>query len=124
MRGWGAQRQCMRNEKMTVLSLKLVGKSDNTDLSGFTEHEKQKILIYFLHRCSTAHCYLGCPYAQRALKSIPRILSMLLNHFCVCSACDEILSPYAQHAVKSFPRMLSVRWNRFPVCSACVQMSM
>ena len=74
-------------------------------------------------------------YAQPAMKSIPRLLSVRWNSFRVCSVCDEICSAYAQHkftckncshftagwayakicssyaqcAMKSFPRMLSVR---------------
>ncbi len=78
---------------------------------------------------------IGSQYAQHAMKLVPRMLSVQLNLFrvcsawivrvkmftfycwlsmrenlfLVCSACDEIGSAYAQHAIKSFPRMLSIR---------------
>ena len=92
--------------------------------------------------CKNVHIL---PLAVHVRKFVPSMLSMRWNRFRVCSACDEISSPYAQcaikfvprmlskdctcnnvhilplaeHARKFVPRMLSMRWNRFRVCSAC-----
>ncbi len=53
------------------------------------------------------------PYAQRAIKFVPRMLSI----DCTCK--NVHIFPLAEHARKFVPRMLSMRWNRFRVCSAC-----
>jgi hypothetical protein len=50
--------------------------------------------------------------------TFPRRLSQHLNHFCVCSASDEIRSAHAQPAKKFVPRMLSQQKNLFRACSA------
>ncbi len=60
--------------------------------------------------CKNVHIL---PLAEHARKFVPRMLSMRWNRFRVCSACDEIGSVYAQHAIKSFPRMLSIRMLKF-----------
>ena len=56
---------------------------------------------------------ISSPYAQYAIKSVPRMLSM----DCTCKKAHIL--PLAEHARKFVPRMLSMRWNRFRVCSAC-----
>ncbi len=126
MREWDAQRQCMRNARITVLSQKLVNpdKSVLSDLPAWHEETTNTDLFSTSMKPGTLLRYLGSPYVQRAMKPFPRMLSVRWNRFRVCSACDEIVSPYAQRVMKSFPHMLSMRWNRFPVCSECVQMSM
>ncbi len=53
------------------------------------------------------------PYAQPAMKFVPRRLSKDLHVKTV-----HIL-PLAEHERKFVPRMLSVRWNSFCVCSPC-----
>ncbi len=53
-----------------------------------------------------------------------RWLSKRWNHFCVCSASNEIIFLYAEQAMNSFPSMLSMQWNCFPVGSACYWISM
>ena len=53
------------------------------------------------------------PYAQCAIKFVPRMLSM----DCTCKKVHIL--PLAEHARKFVPRMLSMWWNRFRVCSAC-----
>ncbi len=96
------------------------------------------------------HCVFSMPfsaldlalYAQGAIKSFPRMLSIAVhvktvnifplaeftrkflqqmlsvqwNCFLVCSVCNEIVSSYAQCAIKSFPCMLNMR-------SACYNFS-
>jgi hypothetical protein len=103
------------------------------------KYEWKKLLnIHFLHRCSVA--------IWRDIL-VPPMLSKQWNHFCTCSASDEIVSTYAQQAMKLFSSMLSmrldvhvktaeiwtlaehtqkfvwpilsVRWNCFCVCSVC-----
>ena len=56
---------------------------------------------------------ISSPYAQCAIKFVPRMLSM----DCTCK--NVHILPLAEHARKFVPRMLSMRWNRFRVCSAC-----
>jgi hypothetical protein len=56
---------------------------------------------------------ISSPYAQCAIKFVPRMLS--IN--CTCKTVHIL--PLAEHARKFVPRMLSMRWNRFRVCSAC-----
>ena len=56
---------------------------------------------------------ISSPYAQCAIKFVPRMLSM----DCTCKKVHIL--PLAEHARKFVPRMLSMRWNRFGVCSAC-----
>ncbi len=90
----------------------------------------------FKHFLACSACdEIGSQYAQHAMKLVPRMLSVGLNSFRVCSswivhvnmftfyrwlsmrrnsfllcsAYDEIGSAYAQHAIKSFPHMLSIR---------------
>jgi hypothetical protein len=45
--------------------------------------------------CKTVHIL---PLAEHARKFVPGMLSVRLNRFLVCSACDKIGSAYAQHA--------------------------
>ncbi len=56
---------------------------------------------------------ISSPYAQCAIKFVPRMLSM----DCTCK--NVPILQLAEHAGKFVPRMLSMRWNRFRVCSAC-----
>jgi hypothetical protein len=56
---------------------------------------------------------ISSPYAQCAIKFVPRMLSM----DCTCK--NVHILPLADHARKFIPRMLSMRLNRFQVCSAC-----
>jgi hypothetical protein len=56
---------------------------------------------------------ISSPYAQCAIKFVPRMLSM----DCTCK--NVHILPLAEHARKFVPRMLSMRWNWFRVCSAC-----
>ncbi len=44
--------------------------------------------------CKNVHIL---PLAEHAQKFVPRMPSMQRNRFCVCSACDKIVSAYAQH---------------------------
>ncbi len=44
--------------------------------------------------CKNVHIL---PLAEHARKFVPRMLSMRWNRFCVCSACDKIVSANAQH---------------------------
>ena len=62
---------------------------------------------------SSACDEISSPYAQCAIKFVPRMLSM----DCTCK--NVHILPLAEHARKFVPRMLSMRWNRFCVCSAC-----
>ena len=55
--------------------------------------------------CKNVHIL---PLAEHARKIIPHMLIMRWNQFLVCSACDEICSAYAQCAIKFVPRMLSI----------------
>ncbi len=56
---------------------------------------------------------ISSPYAQCALKFVPRMLSIYWT-------CKNVhILPLAEHARKFVPRMLSMRWNSFLVCSAC-----
>jgi hypothetical protein len=59
-------------------------------------------------------------YAQPAMKSIPRMLSMDLH---VKTVCDEIVSSYAQCAIKSSPRMLSMCMLEFSKSKIKMQIS-
>ena len=56
---------------------------------------------------------ISSPYAQCAIKFVPRMLSM----DCTCK--NVHILQLAEHARKFVPRMLSMRWNWFRVCSAC-----
>ncbi len=149
MREWGVQRQCMRNARMTVLSLKLCQQDMKNNKYWFIfyiDEARHIVTLSWLPVWSACDETVSA-YSQRGMKSFPRMLSMRRNHFRVCSACDEIVSPsaqhafrcpckncqnfiahwayakirsaYAQHAMKSFPRMYSMPWNRFRVCLAC-----
>ncbi len=62
--------------------------------------------------CS-AYNEIRSPYAQCAIKFVPRMLSM----DCTCKNFHVL--PLAEHALKFVPSMLSMRWNWFRVCSAC-----
>jgi hypothetical protein len=59
------------------------------------------------------HAMKCSPYAQCAIKFVPRMLSI------DCTSKNVYILPLAEHARKFVPRMLSMRWNRFRVCSAC-----
>jgi hypothetical protein len=57
---------------------------------------------------------IGSAYAQHAMKFVPRMLSVRLNSFRVCSAWIVLVKtvhilPLAEHARKFVPRMLSMR---------------
>ncbi len=54
---------------------------------------------------------ISSPYAQCAIKFVPRMLSM----YCTCK--NVHILPLAEHTRTFVPRMLSMRWNRFRVCS-------
>ncbi len=56
---------------------------------------------------------ISSPYAQCAIKFVPRMLSM----DCTCK--NVHILPLAEHARKFVPRMLSMQWNQLSVCSAC-----
>ncbi len=56
---------------------------------------------------------ISSPYAQYAIKFVPRMLSM----DCTCK--NAHILPLAKHARKFVPCMLSMRWNRFRICSVC-----
>ncbi len=57
---------------------------------------------------------ISSPYAQSAIKFVPRMLSM------DCTYKNVHILPLTEHARKFVPpRMLSMLWNRFLVCSAC-----
>ncbi len=62
--------------------------------------------------CSTCD-EISSPYAQCAIKFVPRMLSM------DCTWKNVHILPLAEHARKFIPHMPSMRWNRFRVCSAC-----
>ncbi len=55
---------------------------------------------------------ISSPYAQCAIKFVPRMLSI----YCTCK--NVHIKPLAEHARKFVPRILSMQWNRFRVCSA------
>jgi hypothetical protein len=48
---------------------------------------------------------ISSPYAQCAIKFVPRMLSM----DCICTCKNVHLLPLAEHARKFVPRMLSIR---------------
>jgi hypothetical protein len=56
---------------------------------------RQFVALYWFRVCS-AFDEIVSEYAQCAMKSFPRMLSMRWNSFPVCSACDEIVSAYVQ----------------------------
>ncbi len=56
---------------------------------------------------------ISSPYAQFAIKFVPRVLSM----DCTCN--NVHILPLAEHVWKFVPSMLSMRWNWFRVSSAC-----
>ena len=56
---------------------------------------------------------ISSPYAQCAIKFVPRILSM----DCTCN--NVHILQLAEHARKFVPSMLSMRENSILVCSAC-----
>jgi hypothetical protein len=110
----GRTQQCMRNARMTVLSIKLCQQDIKNNKYWFIFYIDEARHIVTL---STLSWFPVCSswdetvsaYAQRGMKSFPSTLSMRWNHFRVCSVCDEIVSAYAQRAMKSFPCLLSMR---------------
>ncbi len=92
---------CLPSSVPNLTSLFIVSRSLSPILSLCSLYSillsRQFVALYWFRVCSACDEIVS-NYAQCAMNSFPRMLSLRWNSFRVCSECDEIVSAYAQHA--------------------------
>ncbi len=86
---------------------------DSAEIFDFSTFPRMLSMQWNRFQVCSACDEISSPYAQYAIKFVPRMLSI----DCTCN--NVHILQLAEHARKFVPSMLSMRWNQFRVCSAC-----